>query len=581
MAHAFGIFTSYHVTPYSSIMTLYILNVAASGFVFGLAIPDSNYFGLPLFVFNIIICIGGTFIANDYDMSESGKLFVGFLFPQVSLNMGVFIIENFMYENQNTVMDYNWTDRSKPSLSAVNAIQIVSIFFYILISMGWPFRSIVSYMRNTFLSTKIDNSETIDNLFPCDVEVEANDNRRVFLDVRAVCHTYPDGTNAVRNMSFQVHEGEVLSFLGANGAGKSTTMGMLCGNLDVTSGSAVINGYNISTAKTHARRSLGICTQQDVIWSDLTVEEHLYIFAALRGLAYSKLQLDVSTMIASLGFPEKAKSLAGTLSGGQKRRLCAGISLIGGNKVVYLDEPTAGLDPVSRRQLWELIERNRVGRAILLTTHFMDEADVLGDRIAIVKEGRLRCIGSSKFLKENFGIGYLMRCSLSQKAVPESIFQIVKSEIPVAGIASSAGAELALRMPRDAVHTFPKLFETLEMRKGDLGILSFGIETTTLEEVFMRIINEDMSRTIANRQEANEALGADGKTYRSYENNMIKEASKSDLFGDSEIDKILVRGSTTTDSVVPLWIQVSTILHKRLLQCVRSFGQVFFYIICT
>jgi hypothetical protein len=218
MAEAFGIFTSYHIKPYSSVMTLYILNMAASGFVFGYILPYSDYFALPLFVFNIIICIGGTFIANDYNMTESGKLFVGFLFPQVSLNMGVFIIENFVYENQDTIVDYNWTDRNKPSLSAVNSVQIGSIIFYMFISMCWPFRSLVSFLKSITSTTKIDNSELIDKLFPCDVEEDAVDNRRVFLDVREVCHTYPDGTNAVRNMSFQVHEGEVLSFLGANGS---------------------------------------------------------------------------------------------------------------------------------------------------------------------------------------------------------------------------------------------------------------------------------------------------------------------------------------------------------------------------
>ena len=194
-----------------------------------------------------------------------------------------------------------------------------------------------------------------------------------------------------------MHEGEILSFLGANGAGKSTTMNMLCGTLKATSGDALVNGYSISRSTSKARRNLGICTQKDVIWDDITLEEHLYLFSKLRGC--KKIFIEISRMIDSLGFPEKAKSLAGTLSGGQKRRLCVGISMIGGNKVVYLDEPTAGLDPVSRRQLWELIDKNRKGRAILLTTHFMDEADVLGDRIAIVKEGRLRCLGSLRFLK--------------------------------------------------------------------------------------------------------------------------------------------------------------------------------------
>ena len=98
------------------------------------------------------------------------------------------------------------------------------------------------------------------------------------------------------------------------------------------------------------------------------MEDHLLLFARLRGLHGSQLRADVAKMLESLGFPDKAHSLAGTLSGGQKRRLCVGLSMVGGNSVVYLDEPTAGLDPVSRRQLWELVERNREGRAILLTT---------------------------------------------------------------------------------------------------------------------------------------------------------------------------------------------------------------------
>jgi ATP-binding cassette, subfamily A (ABC1), member 3 len=125
--------------------------------------------------------------------------------------------------------------------------------------------------------------------------------------------------------------------------------------------------------------------------------------------------------------PLPPQALAGTLSGGQKRRLCVGLSMVGGNSVVYLDEPTAGLDPVSRRQLWDLVQRNRKGRAILLTTHFMDEADVLGDRIAIVKEGRLRAMGTSKFLKNRFGMGYLLRMSLSAGTADSTVAKRVST----------------------------------------------------------------------------------------------------------------------------------------------------------
>lgn len=139
--------------------------------------------------------------------------------------------------------------------------------------------------------------------------------------------------------------------------GKSTTMGMLCGTLTPTSGDASINSFSISRERTSARRNLGICMQQDIIWDDVSVEDHLYIFGRLRGASGPRLDEDVTRMLQSLGFPEKARSLAGTLSGGQKRRLCVGLSMIGGNSVVFLDEPTAGLDPVSRRQLWEVRHR--------------------------------------------------------------------------------------------------------------------------------------------------------------------------------------------------------------------------------
>jgi ATP-binding cassette subfamily A (ABC1) protein 3 len=141
---------------------------------------------------------------------------------------------------------------------------------------------------------------------------------------------------------------------------------MMCGTLEATLGDTLVNGFSIGTNKTMARRNLGIAMQQDIIWDDISVEDHLYLFGSLRGVFGAKLLADVDKMVEDLGFPEKRKSLAGTLSGGQKRRLCVGISMVGGNSVVYLDEPTAGLDPVSRRHLWELIEKNREGEAFVL-----------------------------------------------------------------------------------------------------------------------------------------------------------------------------------------------------------------------
>ena len=282
-------------------------------------------------------------------------------------------------------------------------------------------------------------------------------------------------------------------------------------------------------------------------------------------------------MINTLGFPEKAHSAAGTLSGGQKRRLCVGISMVGGNSVVYLDEPTAGLDPVSRRQLWELVEKNREGRAILLTTHFMDEADVLGDRIAIVKEGRLRAIGSSRYLKRVFGLGYLLKFSLdASSSKPAEIKEMVQEFIPSAEVVSSAGTELSLRLPRDDTRMFPKMFGQIEFSFGTLGIKSYGIETSTLEEVFMRIVNEDTATLLSNHDKANKIIGASGQERAQFQSELAKRDEKKYPLSDANVSLILTKGrdSSKNDFDTRIFkVQFYVLLAKRFHQFVRSKGQ--------
>jgi ABC-type multidrug transport system ATPase subunit len=239
-------------------------------------------------------------------------------------------------------------------------VMLVSALVYFLITLGMPFDWLSRWYTNPVEAFLVAKDEMA---YPCDSEEEANPrNDPTVLKVKDLSHIYPDGTHAVKDISFNIKQGEVLSFLGANGAGKSTSMGMLCGTLNATFGDANVNGYSITHQRTMARRNLGIAMQQDIIWDDISVEDHLYLFGSLRGVFGAKLRDEVDKMVESLGFPEKRKSLAGTLSGGQKRRLCVGISMVGGNSVVYLDEPTAGLDPVSRRQLWELVQKNRAGQ---------------------------------------------------------------------------------------------------------------------------------------------------------------------------------------------------------------------------
>lgn len=218
------------------------------------------------------------------------------------------------------------------------------------------------------------------------------------VSIRHLKKTFGD-FNAVDDLDLDIFEGQIFALLGHNGAGKSTTINMLTGLLSVSSGSALISGKDVATDMMSIRRNIGVCPQHDVLYNDLTVKEHFLLFAALRGIEPSEVRVEIRQKIIDVGLTEKLNTLAGSLSGGQKRKLSVALALLGNSKVVFLDEPTSGMDPYSRRATWDLLRKNRKGRAIVLTTHFMDEADILGDRIAIMAEGKVKCCGSSYFLK--------------------------------------------------------------------------------------------------------------------------------------------------------------------------------------
>ncbi|XP_033989179.1 ATP-binding cassette sub-family A member 3-like [Trematomus bernacchii] len=164
-----------------------------------------------------------------------------------------------------------------------------------------------------------------------------------------------------------------------------------------TSGRAYINGYDICQDMALIRRSLGLCPQHDVLFDNLTVS------TPLKGFSRDKIPDEVDRTIRILNLEDKRHARSKTLSGGMKRKLSIGIALIGDSKVVMLDEPTSGMDPSARRATWDLLQGEKRGRTILLTTHFMDEADLLGDRIAIMAGGELQCCGSPLFLKNKYG----------------------------------------------------------------------------------------------------------------------------------------------------------------------------------
>ncbi len=174
------------------------------------------------------------------------------------------------------------------------------------------------------------------------------------------------------------------------------------------------------------------------------------------------------------------------LSGGMKRKVNLGIALIGGSEVVMLDEPTSGMDPEARRGMWDLLQVEKRRRTILLTTHFMEEADVLGDRVAIMCRGRVRCYGTPIFLKREFGNGYTLTMSRGGSCDTHAAFGVVSQVVPGASLESDASGEIVVNLPDTQMQRFAQLFETLEREKERLDVLNFGLSVTTMEDVFLK-----------------------------------------------------------------------------------------------
>ncbi|XP_042485746.1 ABC transporter A family member 1 isoform X1 [Macadamia integrifolia] len=307
---------------------------------------------------------------------------------------------------------------------------------------------------------------------------------------------------AVNSLQLTLYENQILALLGHNGAGKSTTISMLVGLLQPTSGDALVFGENILTNMDEIRKGLGVCPQNDILLPELTVKEHLEIFAILKGVKEEMLESIVTEMVDEVGLADKVNTVVSALSGGMKRKLSLGIALVGNSKVIILDEPTSGMDPYSMRSTWQLIKKIKKGRIILLTTHSMDEADILGDRIAIMANGSLRCCGSSLFLKHLYGVGYTL--TLVKSAPSASVAaDIIHRHVPSATRLSDVGTEISFRLPLASSSSFESMFREIESCMGRsvklsgtrsseecLGIESYGISVTTLEEVFLRVAGD-------------------------------------------------------------------------------------------
>lgn len=228
-------------------------------------------------------------------------------------------------------------------------------------------------------------------------------NQQKIIEVENLTKKFGDFT-AVKSISFHVNKGEIFGFLGANGAGKTTAMKMLIGISNPTSGNAVVAGYNVQTQSELVKKSIGYMSQKFSLYDDLTVQENITFFGGIYGLSKKQIKAKTETLIENLQLGNITKTKVGDLPLGWKQKLAFSIALLHEPKIVFLDEPTGGVDPITRRQFWELIYAEaHKGTTIFVTTHYMDEAEYC-NRVSIMVEGVIEALDSPNNLKKQFGV---------------------------------------------------------------------------------------------------------------------------------------------------------------------------------
>ncbi|MFP3879712.1 MAG: ATP-binding cassette domain-containing protein [Dehalococcoidia bacterium] len=286
-----------------------------------------------------------------------------------------------------------------------------------------------------------------------------------------------DGLVAVNGVDLEIKKGELFSLLGPNGAGKTTTIRMLCCLLKPTKGSASVLGYDIVKEPFRVKRLIGVSPQETILSERLNCWENLALIGRVHGLSSDDVGRRSKELLETMGLMERAKDLVRNFSGGMKRRLSIAMALISDPQVLFLDEPTLGLDPQARRVIWEYIAELRGRKTVLLTTHYMEEADFLSERIGIIDQGRIVALGTSQELKTNL---------LEMRSMVVSAEHLT-GEV----MADLQGKYSSLELTRDGLRISDKDLDFREivdyLHSREVTVYSAALEQPTLEDVFIQI----------------------------------------------------------------------------------------------
>lgn len=319
-----------------------------------------------------------------------------------------------------------------------------------------------------------------------------------------------DIITAISELSLSLRYGECFGLLGPNGAGKSTTMSILCGTLLPSAGSTYLAGEDLQKSTQAIHKYVGVCPQFDIVWNDLSVSDHLEFQARQRGIPADRISAEVQQAAVAVGLDgDGFHTKAGQLSGGMRRRLSIAMCIVGNPPIVFMDEPTTGLDPDNRQHVWKIIQKLKSpNRLILLTTHSMEEAEALCTRIGIVAKGQLKCLGTAQHLKVKFGKGYILTLNLMPElestnlddvvhelGAPDASNDLKNFVIKQLGHGLEGTSEISsvnrtrkYLIQKSSRTTISEIFRQMELNKERFRIREWGLSMSTLEDAFISVV---------------------------------------------------------------------------------------------
>ena len=440
-------------------------------------------------------------------IGEGGGIVIGLLFPSASFVYEFIAISAYEHQGLAAVVTASHDDINKgPSILGQIVVQIIAIFLFpaltILLErklffaepfLQWLFRRRRSSPATLDGARYLDKHSSTNGCTPA-------------LKITNLTKKYGKNESglAVDGLDLQVPRGSITCLLGSNGSGKSTTIGIVGGTIRKTSGEIYIDGFERGAAPPGL---VGVCPQKDVLFNQLTCLQHVELFRAIKHRRGP--HEDAADLLSRCELSHKFKAKPTQLSGGQKRRLQTTAALVGQSTFLMFDEATSGLDPLSRRAIWKILLNERGKRSILLTSHFLDEADLLGDHIIILAApGKKLCQGTPIELKTQFGEGSTIHISPAGREVLPLLDEVCPGSKQIEAIEASQDSFL---IPTTEQAQVARALEAIESRKAALGIEGYDVAGPSLESVFLSL-NSQHARSNGRQEEVDEVQGNVGQS---------------------------------------------------------------------